>query len=264
MQNMGTSPAITPRELRTSSMSDWLLPWKERGRSGPVHDSFLWASDRLYVMDNHRLALWCWWQHLKSSEWWTFHHVDRHFDALWERHNPWPTHTTAAHRSDLEAFRSATFKSHGEQLELYRWDTITSALWSLHRDQLTEVSFATAGEGDPPAILCAQHVDPWQLPSHFRYLAESDLRQAPPRIVDIDIDYFTHQDLDGAFGPVYSDSYIEELARSLRMGYENDRFGVITIALSPTTTGSWSLAENVLRKLLCQFPEADDFFAGAP
>ena len=60
----------------------WLLPWKERGASGALKDNFLWRSERLYVMDNHRLALWCWFQHIEEWHNWTYVHIDRHFDAL--------------------------------------------------------------------------------------------------------------------------------------------------------------------------------------
>ena len=245
-------------------MTGWLIPWLERGRSGAVRDNLLWKNGRVYVMDNHRLALWCWWQHLGESEYWSYHHIDRHFDSLWQKFNPWPNHTTDEHRTDLDAFRAAQVRTGHGEVDLYRWDTITSALWSLHHQKLLEVSFATAGEGDHPAIPKAQHIGPWKLPAHLRYLAEAEEGMAWPRILDIDIDFFTHADLDGPYGQVFSDDYVSELGQSIRVGLDNDRFGVVTIALSPETTGSWPLAERLLETLLDPIGLATDFFSQAP
>jgi hypothetical protein len=245
-------------------MSEWLIPWTQRGRSGPVRDNLLWRNDRVYVMDNHRLALWCWWQHLDESAYWTFHHVDRHYDALWEKANPWPKHIKDEHRISIDAFRSARWASRDGDFDLYRWDTITSSLFSLHGDQILETTFATNHEGDRPALARAQDIAPWSLPSHFRSLAEREKGLTFPRIIDIDVDYFTHQDLDGPFGQVFSDTFIRELGDSIRIGLDNGQFGIVTIALSPETTGSWPLAERILQLLLEPLGMAGEFASAAP
>ena len=176
----------------------WLIPWTTRGPSGPVADSLLWHHDRLYVMDNHRLALWCWWQHLKESARWTFVHVDRHYDALWLRFNPWREGTTAEHHSSLDAFRTARIVDGTDSLELYRWDTLVSAFWSLHAGVIAEVIFATADEGEDPRIPDSTHLQPWSLPNDLAFLADPNQEGAPPCIVDVDIDYFAWQTPDGA------------------------------------------------------------------
>jgi len=245
-------------------MAEWPLPWSSRGPSGAVSDNFLWKSSSLYVMDNHRLAVWCWWQHLDESRVWDYVHVDRHFDALWQTANPWPKHFVAAHRKDLESFRTAAFVDGGEKMALYRWDTITSTLLSLHRDRIGKVVFATADEGDPPLLGRAQHVRPWNLPGTLAWLASTDEQLQSPVILDIDIDYFTHHDLDGAFGQVFSAEYIGEVGQHLCDGLARGRFGVVTIALSPDTTGSWMLAERVLSLMLEHFPEYAHFNGGKP
>jgi hypothetical protein len=247
-------------------MGEWLIPWRERGRSGPVNDNLLWHHDRLYIMDNHRLALWCWWQRLAESIHWHYLHIDRHYDSLWQTFAPWPEHTRPTHRENLSEFRAATvnLRDGGDPSELYRWDTITSALWSLHREQLAEVSLATANEGDVPAIPQARHVDPWGLPAHVSHLAERGDEPDYPRVVDVDVDYFSRRDVGGTFGPVFSDDYVAEVGRALRRGLDTGRFGVVTIALSPETTGSWTLAERLLSVLLASFPEYGEFVAGAP
>ena len=43
---------------------EWLVPFKGRNTSGIYEQNFLWRDGAVYVMDNHRAALWCWIQHL--------------------------------------------------------------------------------------------------------------------------------------------------------------------------------------------------------
>ncbi|MCX6026884.1 MAG: hypothetical protein NTY23_11605 [Chloroflexi bacterium] len=244
-------------------MIEWLLPWTERGRSGALHDSFLWRAGKLYVMDNHRLALWCWWQHLSAAQLWTFVHIDRHYDSAWESCNPWLQHHQPVHRADLTEFRDATWPTRNGTEKLYRWDTICSALRSLDNDKIEDWIFATADEGDMPAILRARHLKPWAVPACLRFLADPE-EMVKDCIIDIDMDYFAHKDLDGPFGSVYSDNYLRELGSALALGIQNGRFGVVTIALSPTTTGNWQLAEALCETLLWAFPEAGQLWEGAP
>ena len=249
-----------------SHMSEWLIDWNTRGASGPVTDNFLWQHDRIYVMDNHRLALWCWWQRMAESDYWRYIHIDRHHDALWQTFNPWPLSTTVSHRQNLVDFRDATVKlaEDPNPTELYRWDTITSALWSLHSEQLLEVTMATANEGDEPNIPGVHQINPWAVPPHLAYLAERQDTPECPWIVDIDLDYFSRQTPGGGARRVFSDDYVADLGQALQTGLAAERFGVITIALSPETTGSWDLAEQLLSALLGWLPEFQDFVAGSP
>jgi UPF0489 domain len=245
-------------------MGEWLIAWKERGRSGPVCDSFLWRSDRLYVMDNHRLALWCWWQHLDDDRrGWNFLHVDRHYDALWQRARPWQEHYNPSHRSDLNSFRQAKFPGPDGELDLYRWDVITSALLTLDGNKLHNWAFASAGEGEPLRVPDLETIIPWDLPARLRWMAKPS-EENLCSIIDIDIDYFTHLDDDGLYGRVFSDQYLRELGSALGEGLTNNRFGVVTIALSPSTTGSWQLAEELCCALLEGNPSLPELRAGAP
>lgn len=220
-------------------------------------------------MDNHRLALWCWWQHLDESDHWDFVHIDRHYDALWEQTNPWPTHSSPDHRTSLQSFRDATFVVNQFHTEdpwpLYRWDTITSALFSREREKLLDLYFATAGEGDRPLAPRMLDVKPWHVPRTLAYLATSEEHLQYPCIVDIDLDYFSHNDVDShPFDQVFSDSYLADIGHQLKQGLSNGRFGVVTIALSPETTGSWALAEHLLSVLLSPFTELAEFQTGSP
>jgi hypothetical protein len=245
-------------------MAEWLIPWVGRGHSGPLKDNFLWRSDRLYVMDNHRLALWCWWQHItENPQGWNFLHIDRHYDALWQNARPWVKGFQQIHQSDLNSFRQAIFTIDGEEMNLYRWDVITSALLILNGFMIKNWAFATASEGVPLSVPRLENIISWNLPVKLQWMAnqkEDDL----PSIIDIDIDYFTHLDRNGHFERVFSDQYLRELGTSICDGLKNHNFGVVTVALSPSTTGSWSIAEELCWKLLENHPEISDLIAGAP
>lgn len=245
-------------------MGNWLIPWNERGRSGPIHDSFLWCSDRMYVMDNHRLAPWCWWQHLDNEpQGWNFLHIDRHYDALWQTACPWQDHYDQSHRSDLDAYRLARFTDGDTEFELYRWDNITSTLLVLDGERIHSWGFATAGKGEPLHVPNSQTIDPWNLPAYLRWAAEPN-EQAHPFIIDMDLDFFTHCDADGHKGQVFSDQYLHELGSALVAGLTNKTIGVVTVALSPSTTGSWELAEELCWTLLDEYPDIRELRMSAP
>jgi hypothetical protein len=247
-------------------MEEWLIPWHERSRSGPIHDNFLWRSDNLYVMDNHRLALWCWWQHLdRESIGWDFVHIDQHEDALWQIEQPWKEYYEPSHKSNLDSFRKAKYPGTGDLMtNLYRWDVITSALLSMDGNKINKWIFATpTDEKNPLRVQGKQSIPPCELPALLDSMAKSDSRN-PPIIIDIDLDYFTHFDSDGMIGGIPSTQYLQEINRALIQGLVNKRFGIITVALSPETTGSWELAEKLCWELLKDIPGIGGLRAGAP
>ena len=149
-------------------------------------------------------------------------------------------------------------------MSLYRWDTISSALWHLHGDLLEETIFATACEGDDPRIPRARMCRPWALLAALSALADPAEEHSTPCIVDIDIDYFTGEGVDSAYCQIFSDDFIRCVGLQLQRGITNGRFAVVTVALSPETTGSWSLAERTLALLLEKFSTFDSFRAAAP
>lgn len=44
------------------------------------NDVMLWQNDKVYVMDNHRSATWCWLQQCVNGDRYNFMHIDRHYD----------------------------------------------------------------------------------------------------------------------------------------------------------------------------------------
>ena len=60
--------------------SKWLIDFKGRNDSSSVNVNFLWNNSNVYIMDNHRCALWCWMQHIKGVDSLDLIHIDAHTD----------------------------------------------------------------------------------------------------------------------------------------------------------------------------------------
>lgn len=61
---------------------------KEMPKDYENHTSFcygsvmLWQNGKVYVMDNHLSAAWCWLQSCDPQKKYNFMHIDRHYDML--------------------------------------------------------------------------------------------------------------------------------------------------------------------------------------
>ncbi|MFP9097729.1 UPF0489 family protein [Flavobacterium sp. RHBU_24] len=59
----------------------WIVEKPEvLGESGSVATNFLYKSGKVYVMDNHRCASWCWLQEIDTDKEYNYLHIDRHYD----------------------------------------------------------------------------------------------------------------------------------------------------------------------------------------
>jgi hypothetical protein len=234
---------------------EFLIPFRGRNRSGPIDVNFLWRWGRLYVMDNHRLALWCWWQHWESRPIWRLLHIDRHYDALWSIYNPWPSHSTEEHRRELDQYLSATVTEGADDLALYRWDNYLAAFLSLHADRIKRVVLATAKEGAPPTRGPLDNCGPWDLMREVQFTVSDKEKDPTPWILNIDLDYFVCQIRPEAYVRLHADVFLAELAQIIKKGYEQGIFRVITIAMSPEPAGGWAMADHLLKVLLAPWPE---------
>ena len=231
-------------------MSEWLHPFRGRRRSAHYDVNLLWRSERLYVMDNHRVAMWCWLQHLSESKRWNLFHIDYHFDTLAADLDAWLEHLPPE-RATLETYLEARYEPHGISCPVVRWDNYLAIFLATHRRRLGELLFATGGVGDRPKCRVTE-LDPWHMVKSLEDIAaEDDPYDQNPWIVNIDLDYFTAQgSASRGFTQVFGDAFIGRIGEAVARGLRADRMCCVTIALSPETTGGWPAAERLLGVLL--------------
>ena len=219
----------------------WLVPFAGRKYSGATHQNFLWQHDNVYVMDNHRAALWCWLQQMKPQEVIDLLHIDEHTDTLSSRLSEWLEELPSLDGVSIDDYLAYSYDIGSGETKLIRWDNYLSLFLVRYAQQLEECVFATHGVGDKPRWTRLTNVTSEALPACLH----ASIDRSPRRwMVNVDLDYFFH-DRDGrrqlAFAPEYIDQVFSEIAMKLKAG----RIACLTLCLTPNEeyTGGWEQAE---------------------
>jgi hypothetical protein len=137
----------------TKKTGDWLVPFKGRNESGIYNQNFLWRYGNVYVMDNHRAALWCWLQHVDPRSRHSIFHIDRHNDTLQARLDEWLANLPES-LVDLTIDQYLAFSYVpdvlGRSIPVFRWDNYLSIYFALFGKKVSACYFATHREGDQP------------------------------------------------------------------------------------------------------------------
>ena len=222
---------------------EWLVPFKERGFSGCCTLNFLARNERVYVMDNHRAALWCWLKHLPESGKVSLIHIDRHYDCLHEDHDSRVREAASVLDRQLEDYLTISVDYEGYSCPVFRWDNFLSIFFRYHNERIGQVHMATRKEGDPPEIHF-NHIREEDLPSTLEMLAE-DITHGPI-IADLDLDFFMMKTSENECIRLFSEDYIAAVTTSLKKLIEAPHCLCLTIALSPECCGGWPQAEELL------------------
>jgi hypothetical protein len=220
----------------------------------------LWRDDALpvYIMDNHRAALWCWMQVLTRSDPYLFAHIDHHWDHLAD---------AIAHLATLESKHAEVCASLDtfDQLRpttdpdaeypILRWDNYIAPFLRLY-PRATAVHMAARdprglesaipetvkwwrGPTAPDAF--ARGCDPLELIASLPDLLRASDARA---VVNIDLDVFEEEDNPDTEAERYAARVPREQIPILfdAVRAQMDRILVVTIALSPECSGGWDLA----------------------
>jgi UPF0489 domain len=130
---------------------EWLIPFKGRNDSGIYNQNFLWRHGSIYVMDNHRAALWCWLKELNLKAPHSFFHIDRHFDCLGSSANEWLAHLPPSWNLTIQEYLNHSYEDEevGKSL-LFRWDNYVSIYLAVFKEAVRRCYFATHGDGAKP------------------------------------------------------------------------------------------------------------------
>jgi hypothetical protein len=225
-------------------MGDWLIPFRGRNYSGTYSVNFLWRYQGVYIMDNHRAALWCWLQHVDPLQPVSLLHVDRHYDTLYSRMGDWLSvlpDLTGITIDEYLGLQSVPIA--GTTHPLFRWDNFVSIFLEKWGHNLKHCCFATHGEGDKPRHPRFSEYDVWELPENLPYLFANSAKA--PWICDIDLDYFFYSARASEYRLLLSREYLHQIISTVREAYGRGDVKVVTISLSPEWCGGWLQSEQL-------------------
>jgi len=218
----------------------FLIPLVNRGDSASSQDNVLWNEGPVYVMDNHRLALWCWFQKIDKTKRYNLIHIDAHPDmsesALkYFKHDLWAM--------SLEEYREAWQKD--INMPLFRWDNYIEVFLRKYPELVGKTVSATHHLGSSKEL--SEEVRAYDLVKYLNgvFSGERYVNELP-WIVNLDLDYFFSAAPEKI--QLFGDEFIEGVHHAIRLGLESGMIEVLTISLSPECCGSWEKAESMLLK----------------
>lgn len=220
---------------------------KELLSSGRTEANFLFNRDKIYVMDNHLCASWCWLQKTDPSKTYDLVHIDRHNDLLY----PIPSIKEDLEKANID-LKNTSFEeylalkeNHPDEpnikVQLFRWDNYILNLNEVYNDFFGRKYFITKEPYPTNEFIDFEYSIEEFLSSFHHWLEDSK----NGCIINLDIDFFYSQHKE--FYKLYSDELVKKVGKVL---IDNiDRIDVITIALSPECCGGWESAFKTLKIL---------------
>ncbi|MBL7888808.1 MAG: hypothetical protein JNL24_04615 [Bacteroidia bacterium] len=216
---------------------------KGENASNSCNINLVAQSDKIYIVDNHLVAFWCWLQ-LPSKLEYELIHIDRHYDLVpynevydsgihnfnWENSMP----------EDLTSLKTVV---NGFEYQIIRWDNCINLFKEIHPNFFRKTKFITQKNGT------------------FNYNGEYEEKEiheivgwcidkTKNVILNLDIDYFFTNIGDSTIQK-YTDSYIDHVAEWVYEEYNN--FTQIIFCLSPECSISWEEAKRITNIFLTKF-----------
>jgi hypothetical protein len=219
-------------------MTAWIehIPLKKKEFSGSENCSFLFQHNNIFVMDNHRLALWCWQYYLNSinqkDNKFNFFHLDAHEDAKVDLS---PSCWDEIQNISLQDYMSE--KSDVGNYLKYRWDNYLPVFVHENQPLIRKSVFVTHQVG--LLGFAHQRISSYGLLQEFPKLFVDELQW----IINLDLDYFYPKELKENL--LFDTQWIKTFFRQIKKQYDQGDIALITVALSPECCGSWENAEQV-------------------
>ena len=146
------------------------MPFKGRLASAEYAQNFLWQFDTTYVMDNHRVASWCWLRHIDTSSPFNLIHIDKHFDTLTSNIDAWLDVMPDVAAISVDDYLATEFSDADTAVTypLFRWDNYLSLFLGRYATNVQRSIFATHNVGDKPNIEGWMEIDVWSTPGEIR------------------------------------------------------------------------------------------------
>lgn len=235
-------------------MGEWIQEFKGRNDSLAVELNFLWKEENVYVMDNHRAALWCWLQHMDTRNKCGLFHIDAHYDFGAADHALKLDGRREPEGISFQEYLDLAFDGpSGEHVAVIRWDNYLTAFAALYPERISECFMATHGAGqEPPATFPWEEIRMADLPRSMGRLLTKDGTDG--WIVNLDLDYFFYALEEGPQTQLQSEQYLLDVAAACRDAYQGGQIRCLTVCLSPECCGrgdsGWHKAESIAGRFL--------------
>ncbi|HBV8720883.1 MULTISPECIES: UPF0489 family protein [Citrobacter freundii complex] len=229
---------------------NWLIHLKQKGTSGAFNVNFVVEDNGIYISDNHRIALWCWMQHLKPNQNIALFHIDRHYDTGTLNAPYSGMFPGVFNLKTLEEYLALEVQVNKQKTPLIRWDNYLSFFISdsALQNHIECIYLATHKDGsypNNPFDHCFSDVEPYELLDDL----EGAINNHQKIIVNIDLDYFFTGE-HGDYFKFIDDKFITKLFKIVKAGLDSRKISCLTVCLSPECcgdlNGSWSNSESVL------------------
>ena len=201
---------------------------------------------KIYVMDNHKAATWCWGQKIDFTKSYNLFHIDKHYDLLHggtdERVKTILEQKFDIGNSTIEEYCTL---QHGQD-QVFKFDNYLTILKKLYPNVFKQKKFATHNDGTIPRDWDFYEVPMIDLATeNFSYWIR---KEELSWIMNIDIDYFFTINSDDVYFQFLHDDYIISFAQQIKSVME--KIEVLTIALSPSFCGGIDNANRVSELIL--------------
>lgn len=224
---------------------------KGKKHSGTFDLNLLCNENKLYIMDNHLAASWCWLQKLDLEKQYNLLHIDRHYDLL-NSQLDWWVDSLRQQNFDMKTITinqltdlrySSSDMATNDTYQIFRWDNYLTILNRLYPNLIASNTFATHKDGDIIYEMEISEIDSWKLQDNLSYWLKNDCKNE--WILNLDIDYFFTSYDGEKYIQLFSDEYIIRIAKEIKKSIRN--IAVMTIALSPEMCGGWKKSERVAK-----------------
>lgn len=206
--------------------------------SGAIYFNGLWNEGNVYVMDNHRVAAWCWLQSCSALQSYNFLHIDQHSDLLLDGiPNAWETYKRILNYPTLSLDDYLELRHPYSNFYAFRWDNYIRPMHKLFPHWFEQSYFAYTKtfdikdhdkkcqsdeyKGFNGLANCLSNEELLELLSN---IASDRTRKW---IINLDIDYFFSQQIH-----CEGENLVSEFGQLLNECLRNAQ--VLTIALSPS------------------------------
>lgn len=213
------------------------------GESSSNKVNFLFNKDKIFLMDNHLSATWCWLQKIDFSKKYNFVHIDRHYDLL-----DFPEVIKEdLIEKDID-IKNITFEDYinlkqtfpqelAFDVKLFRWDNYIMHFQNIYPNLIEKTYFITKKIGAKNDFVNYE-CEIEEFITDYDYWLDNNKKNG--WIINIDIDFF-FSNCKG-YLQLYSNEVVEKVAENLMQNLH--KIDVLTICLSPECCGGW---ENSIR-----------------